>query len=38
MFLTTFGQTVFVEGVNYIPLPTSDIESEREKLSDHIDY
>jgi hypothetical protein len=24
--------------VNYIPLPTSDIESEREKLSDHIDY
>jgi phosphate transport system substrate-binding protein len=38
MFLTEFGQTVFVEGVNYIPLPTSDIESEREKLSDHIDY
>jgi phosphate transport system substrate-binding protein len=38
MFLTGFGQTVFVEGVNYIPLPTSDIESEREKLSDHIDY
>ena len=38
MFLTQFGQTVFVEGVNYIPLPTSDIESEREKLSDHIDY
>jgi phosphate transport system substrate-binding protein len=38
MFLTGFGQTVFVEGVNYIPLPTSDIESVREKLSDHIDY
>jgi phosphate transport system substrate-binding protein len=38
MFLTTFGQTLFVEDVNYIPLPTSDIESEREKLSEHIDY
>jgi phosphate transport system substrate-binding protein len=32
MFLTTFGQTVFVEQNNYIPLPTSDIESERAKL------
>ncbi|WP_313693387.1 PstS family phosphate ABC transporter substrate-binding protein [Halorarum halobium] len=38
MFLTTFGQTLFVEDVNYIPLPTADIESEREKLSDWIDY
>jgi phosphate transport system substrate-binding protein len=32
MFLTTFGQTVFVEQNNYIPLPTSDIESEKAKL------
>jgi phosphate transport system substrate-binding protein len=32
MFLTTFGQTLFVEDNNYIPLPTSDIESERAKL------
>jgi phosphate transport system substrate-binding protein len=32
MFLGTFGQTVFVEQNNYIPLPTSDIESERQKL------
>ncbi|MFB6167338.1 MAG: substrate-binding domain-containing protein [Haloferacaceae archaeon] len=32
MFLTEFGQTVFVEGVEYIPLPTKDIESEFEKL------
>ncbi|MFB6173555.1 MAG: PstS family phosphate ABC transporter substrate-binding protein [Halobacteriales archaeon] len=38
MFLTQFGQTVFVEQVNYIPLPTADIEAEREKLSHHIDY
>ena len=38
MFLTAFGQDVFVEQVNYIPLPTSDIEAERQKLSDHIDY
>jgi len=38
MFLTTFGQVLFVEGVNYIPLPTKDIEAEREKLSDYIDY
>jgi phosphate transport system substrate-binding protein len=32
MFLTTFGQKVFVEDNNYIPLPTSDIEAESEKL------
>jgi phosphate transport system substrate-binding protein len=32
MFLTDFGQQVFVEGVEYIPLPTKDIESEFEKL------
>jgi phosphate transport system substrate-binding protein len=32
MFLTTFGQKVFVEGVEYIPLPTADIEAQREKL------
>lgn len=32
MFLTTFGQKVFVEGVNYIPLPTKDLEAEKEKL------
>ncbi|WP_336025008.1 PstS family phosphate ABC transporter substrate-binding protein [Halobellus salinisoli] len=38
MFLTEFGQTLFVEDVNYIPLPTADIEAEREKLSDWIDY
>jgi len=34
MFLTTFGQTVFVENNNYIPLPTADIQSESEKLPD----
>jgi len=34
MFLTTFGQVVFVEGVNYIPLPTKDIEKEKGKLPD----
>jgi len=34
MFLTKFGQKVFVEGVNYIPLPTKDIESEKAKLPD----
>ncbi|WP_096391639.1 substrate-binding domain-containing protein [Halopenitus persicus] len=34
MFLTEFGQTVFVEDNNYIPLPTSDIESEAGKLPD----
>ncbi len=32
MFLTTFGQKLFVEDVNYIPLPTSDIQSEKDKL------
>jgi phosphate transport system substrate-binding protein len=32
MFLTTFGQKVFVEGVNYIPLPTKDLEAEKAKL------
>jgi len=34
MFLTEFGQQTFVEDVNYITLPTSDIEAEREKLPD----
>ncbi|MFB6151513.1 MAG: phosphate ABC transporter substrate-binding protein [Haloarculaceae archaeon] len=34
MFLTTFGQKAFVEGVGYIPLPTKDIETEKEKLPD----
>jgi len=34
MFLTDFGQIVFVEQNNYIPLPTSDIESEAAKLPD----
>ncbi|MFC6615536.1 substrate-binding domain-containing protein [Halopenitus salinus] len=34
MFLTDFGQTVFVEDNNYIPLPTADIEAEAEKLPD----
>jgi phosphate transport system substrate-binding protein len=32
MFLTEFGQKVFVEDNNYIPLPTKDIESEKAKL------
>jgi phosphate transport system substrate-binding protein len=32
MFLTNFGQIVFVEQNNYIPLPTSDIQSEADKL------
>jgi len=32
MFLTDFGQQVFVEGVEYIPLPTKDIEAEAAKL------
>ena len=36
MFLTDFGQQVFVEDVNYITLPTSDIEAEREKLPDQV--
>jgi phosphate transport system substrate-binding protein len=34
MFLTTFGQEVFVEANNYIPLPTKDIENEAAKLPD----
>ena len=34
MFLTSFGQQVFVEQNNYIPLPTADIESEAAKLPD----
>jgi len=34
MFLTDFGQQVFVEDNNYIPLPTADLESEFEKLPD----
>ena len=34
MFLTEFGQIVFVEQNNYIPLPTSDIEAEADKLPD----
>jgi phosphate transport system substrate-binding protein len=32
MFLTDFGQIVFVEQNNYIPLPTKDIEAEADKL------
>jgi phosphate transport system substrate-binding protein len=32
MFLTEFGQTVFVEQNNYIPLPTSDLEEFKSKL------
>ncbi|WP_436908596.1 PstS family phosphate ABC transporter substrate-binding protein [Halosimplex marinum] len=34
MFLTQFGQRVFVEDNNYIPLPTADLEAELEKLPD----
>jgi len=34
MFLTSFGQQVFVEQNNYIPLPTKDIQAESEKLPD----
>ncbi|ELZ28919.1 phosphate ABC transporter substrate-binding protein [Halosimplex carlsbadense 2-9-1] len=34
MFLTQFGQQVFVEDNNYIPLPTADLEAELEKLPD----
>jgi phosphate transport system substrate-binding protein len=33
MFLNDFGQTVFVEGNNYIPLPTSDLRSMKEQVS-----
>ncbi|WP_277553658.1 substrate-binding domain-containing protein [Halobaculum limi] len=36
MFLTDFGQQVFVEDNNYIPLPTADIESEFAKLPDQV--
>jgi phosphate transport system substrate-binding protein len=36
MFLTTFGQAVFVEANNYIPLPTKDIENEASKLPDQV--
>jgi phosphate transport system substrate-binding protein len=32
MFLTTFGQVRFVEENNYIPLPTKDIQAEKDKL------
>ncbi|WP_255197868.1 substrate-binding domain-containing protein [Halorarius litoreus] len=32
MFLTTFGQKVFVEDNNYIPLPTKDITAQKDKL------
>jgi phosphate transport system substrate-binding protein len=32
MFLNEFGQTVFVEGNNYIPLPTSDLQSMKEQV------
>jgi phosphate transport system substrate-binding protein len=33
MFLNDFGQTVFVEGNNYIPLPTSDLQEMKDKVS-----
>jgi len=33
MFLNEWGQTTFVEGNNYIPLPTSDLRSMKEKVS-----
>jgi phosphate transport system substrate-binding protein len=33
MFLNEYGQTVFVEGNNYIPLPTSDLEAMKEQVS-----
>ena len=36
MFLTDFGQQVFVEANNYIPLPTADIESEKAKLPEQV--
>ena len=36
MFTTEFGQKVFVEGVNYIPLPTKDLEAEKAKLPDQV--
>jgi phosphate transport system substrate-binding protein len=34
MFLTQFGQAVFVEQNNYIPLPTSDLEEFKSQLED----
>jgi len=34
MFLTEFGQTVFVEQNNYIPLPTSDLEEFKSQLDE----
>ncbi|WP_128477213.1 PstS family phosphate ABC transporter substrate-binding protein [Halorussus pelagicus] len=34
MFLTEFGQKVFVEANNYIPLPEKDIKKEKAKLPD----
>ena len=33
MFLNDFGQAIFVEGNNYIPLPTSDLQSMKEQVS-----
>jgi phosphate transport system substrate-binding protein len=33
MFLNEYGQSVFVEGNNYIPLPTSDLQSMKDKVS-----
>jgi len=33
MFLNEFGQSIFVEGNNYIPLPTSDLQSMKEQVS-----
>jgi phosphate transport system substrate-binding protein len=38
MFLTTFGQQVFVEDNNYIPLPTKDIQAESDKLPEQNEY
>ncbi|WP_136601008.1 PstS family phosphate ABC transporter substrate-binding protein [Salinigranum halophilum] len=34
MFLTQFGQSVFVEQNNYIPLPTSDLEEFKSQLEE----
>jgi phosphate transport system substrate-binding protein len=34
MFLTQFGQSVFVEDNNYIPLPTSDLEEFKSQLEE----
>src|SRR6056297_916345 len=33
MFLNEFGQATFVEGNNYIPLPTSDLQSMKDQVS-----